>query len=61
MPGRHNILYTSVVDDVVDEMDEFGAQENSRQARLMRLGTSINLDSRLTVRNRLFEFSLPSF
>ncbi|XXG99069.1 hypothetical protein Hte_005403 [Hypoxylon texense] len=49
MPGRHNILYTSVVDGGVDEMDEFGTQENSRQARLMRLGTSINLDSRLTI------------
>ncbi|KAI1763423.1 muts domain V-domain-containing protein [Hypoxylon sp. FL1150] len=49
MPGRHNMLYTSVVDEVVDEMDEYGGQKNSRQARLMRLGTSINLDSRLTI------------
>ncbi|KAI1770907.1 muts domain V-domain-containing protein [Hypoxylon cercidicola] len=49
MPGRHNIIFTSVVDDIVDEMDEFDAQENFRQARLMRLGTSINLESRLTI------------
>lgn len=49
MPGRQSILYTSVVDDAVDEMHEFEGQDNSRQARLMRLGTSINLDSRLTI------------
>lgn len=54
MPGRQSILYTSVVDDAVDEMHEFEGQDNSRQARLMRLGTSINLDSRLTVRTDIF-------
>lgn len=48
-PGHQSILYTSVVDDVVDDTDGLGGQENSRQGRLMRLGTSINLDSRLTV------------
>ncbi|KAI0154499.1 muts domain V-domain-containing protein [Hypoxylon sp. FL1284] len=49
MAGGRNVLFTSVVDDVVEETDEVGAQENSRQARLLRLGTSINLDSRLTI------------
>ncbi|KAI1407499.1 muts domain V-domain-containing protein [Hypoxylon sp. FL1857] len=48
-PGRQSVLFTSVVDEPVDEIDDFGGQENSKQARLMRLGTSINLDSRLTV------------
>ncbi|KAI2466390.1 muts domain V-domain-containing protein [Annulohypoxylon bovei var. microspora] len=47
--GHQSVLYTSVVDEVVDEADDFGGQENSKQARLMRLGTSINLDSRLTI------------
>ncbi|KAI0140145.1 muts domain V-domain-containing protein [Hypoxylon sp. NC0597] len=48
-PGRQSVLFTSVIDEAVDETDEFGGQENSKQARLMRLGTSINLDSRLTI------------
>ncbi|KAI2621077.1 muts domain V-domain-containing protein [Hypoxylon sp. NC1633] len=48
-PGRQSILYTSVVDDTVNDNGEIEAQENSRQGRLMRLATSINLDSRLTI------------
>ncbi|KAI1373621.1 muts domain V-domain-containing protein [Hypoxylon crocopeplum] len=48
-PGRQSLLYTSVADDVVDENADWGGHENSRQGRLMRLGTSINLDSRLTI------------
>lgn len=47
--GHQSVLFTSVVDDAVDGADGFDGQENSRQARSMRLGTSINLDSRLTV------------
>ncbi|KAI0882714.1 muts domain V-domain-containing protein [Annulohypoxylon maeteangense] len=46
--GHQSVLYTSIVDEVVDDADGFG-EENSKQARLMRLGTSINLDSRLTI------------
>lgn len=49
-PGRQSVLFTSVVDDIMDEADDIGGHESSRQGRLMRLGTSINLDSRLTVR-----------
>ncbi|KAI0838978.1 muts domain V-domain-containing protein [Hypoxylon sp. FL0890] len=48
-PGRQSVLFTSVVDEAVDGTDELGAQENSKQARLMRLGTLINFDSRLTI------------
>ncbi|KAI1137035.1 muts domain V-domain-containing protein [Hypoxylon sp. FL0543] len=48
-PGRPSVLFTSVVDEAVDETDDMGGQENSKQARLMRLGASINLDSRLTI------------
>ncbi|KAI1094799.1 muts domain V-domain-containing protein [Rostrohypoxylon terebratum] len=47
--GHQSVLYTSVVDDMVDEADSFSGGQNSRQARLMRLGTLINLDSRLTI------------
>ncbi|KAI2616425.1 muts domain V-domain-containing protein [Hypomontagnella submonticulosa] len=47
--GHQSVLFTSVVDDAVDGADGFDGQENSRQARSMRLGTSINLDSRLTI------------
>ncbi|KAI1467344.1 muts domain V-domain-containing protein [Daldinia caldariorum] len=48
-PGRQSVLFTSVVDDVADEADNNARHESSRQGRLMRLGTSINLDSRLTI------------
>ncbi|XDG10457.1 hypothetical protein ABKA04_010072 [Annulohypoxylon sp. FPYF3050] len=47
--GQQSVLYTSVTDEMVDEADGFGGEENSKQARLMRLGTLINLDSRLTI------------
>ncbi|KAI1104166.1 muts domain V-domain-containing protein [Jackrogersella minutella] len=48
--GHQSVLYTSVVDEVVDEDDDFGGgQENSKQARIMRLRTSINLESRLMI------------
>ncbi|KAI1214055.1 muts domain V-domain-containing protein [Annulohypoxylon truncatum] len=47
--GHQSVLYTSIVDEAMDEGDGFGGEENSKQARLMRLGTSINLDSRLTI------------
>ncbi|KAI0478736.1 muts domain V-domain-containing protein [Xylariaceae sp. FL0804] len=49
MPGPQTMLYTSVVDDAKIEGDDYGGPEGSRQGRLIRLGTSINLDSRLTV------------
>ncbi|OTB16046.1 hypothetical protein K445DRAFT_351925 [Daldinia sp. EC12] len=48
-PGPQSVLFTSVVDDIVDEADNNIGHESSRQGRLMRLGTSINLDSRLTI------------
>ncbi|KAI0845599.1 muts domain V-domain-containing protein [Daldinia vernicosa] len=48
-PGRQSVLFTSVVDDIMDEADDIGGHESSRQSRLMRLATSINLDSRLTI------------
>ncbi|KAI8957462.1 muts domain V-domain-containing protein [Daldinia sp. FL1419] len=48
-PGHQSVLFTSVVDDAADEADDIAGHENSRQGRLMRLGTSINLDSRLTI------------
>lgn len=47
--GHQSVLYTSVADEMVNEADGFGGEENSKQARLMRLGTLINLDSRLTI------------
>ncbi|KAI1387071.1 muts domain V-domain-containing protein [Hypoxylon trugodes] len=47
--GRQSLLYASVADNVVDETDDFNGQGDSRLGRLMRLGTSINLDSRLTI------------
>ncbi|KAI0012933.1 muts domain V-domain-containing protein [Xylariaceae sp. FL0662B] len=49
MSGRQSMLYTSVVDDTIDETDDHSGQGGSRQGRLIRLGTSINLDSRLTI------------
>ncbi|KAI1459397.1 muts domain V-domain-containing protein [Annulohypoxylon moriforme] len=48
MLGHQSVLYTSVIDETVEEVDDFG-EENSKQARLMRLGALINLDSRLTI------------
>lgn len=51
--GHQSVLYTSVADEMVNEADGFGGEENSKQARLMRLGTLINLDSRLTVRHQI--------
>ncbi|OTB01522.1 hypothetical protein M426DRAFT_63971 [Hypoxylon sp. CI-4A] len=48
-PGRQSVHFTSVVDEPVDDAEDFDRQEKSRQGRLMRLGTSINLDSQLTV------------
>lgn len=49
MAGPLSMLYTTVVDDNMMEAD--GRQnEGSRQGQLMRLATSINLDSQLTVR-----------
>ncbi|KAK6958086.1 hypothetical protein Daesc_000879 [Daldinia eschscholtzii] len=48
-PGPQSVLFTSVIDDIVDEADNNAGHESSRQGRLMRLGTSINLDSRLTI------------
>ncbi|CAJ2513306.1 Uu.00g014250.m01.CDS01 [Anthostomella pinea] len=48
MAGRQSMLYTTVVDEGIVE-DDHGGQEGSRQGRLMRLGTSVNLDSQLTV------------
>ncbi|KAI5865013.1 hypothetical protein GGS23DRAFT_557266 [Durotheca rogersii] len=48
-PNRQSILYTSVVDDAVGDVDSSDGERNSRQGRLMRLATSINLDSLLTV------------
>ncbi|KAI1079458.1 muts domain V-domain-containing protein [Whalleya microplaca] len=49
MSGRQSMVYTSVVDDTIDETDDYSGQRGSRQGRLIRLGTSINLDSRLTI------------
>ncbi len=50
---EQGILFTSVVDDQIDDAGEPNAPEGSRQGRLMRLGTSVNLDSRITVGPRI--------
>ena len=47
--GARSMLFTSVVDEHVDDAEEFNAPEGSRQTRQMRLGTSINLESHITV------------
>ncbi|KAI0450679.1 muts domain V-domain-containing protein [Xylaria acuta] len=48
MDGPQSMLYTTVVDDAVLEADNY-QNRGSRQGQLMRLATSINLDSRLTI------------
>ncbi|TGJ88151.1 hypothetical protein E0Z10_g516 [Xylaria hypoxylon] len=48
MDGPQSMLYTTVVDDTVLEADAHQSQ-GSRQGQLMRLATSINLDSQLSV------------
>ena len=47
--GVRSMLFTSVVDEHVDDAEDYNAPEGSRQTRQMRLGTSINLDSHITV------------
>jgi DNA mismatch repair protein MSH5 len=51
--GKETMLYTSVADESADAYagDREG-QQGSMQASLMRLGTSLNLESRLTVSQR---------
>lgn len=41
--------FTSVADDPMADIGEYDAPEGSKQGRLMRLATSINLDSHITV------------
>ncbi|KAI0489521.1 muts domain V-domain-containing protein [Xylaria cf. heliscus] len=48
MDGPQSMLYTTVVDDAELEADNY-QNRGSRQGQLMRLATSINLDSRLTI------------
>ncbi|KAI8956371.1 muts domain V-domain-containing protein [Xylaria longipes] len=48
MDGPQSMLYTTVVDDAVLEADNYQTR-GSRQGQLMRLATSINFDSRLTI------------
>ncbi|KAI0443128.1 muts domain V-domain-containing protein [Xylaria telfairii] len=48
MDGPQSMIYTTVVDDTVVDVDNY-QDGGSRQGRLMRLATSINLDSRLTI------------
>ncbi|RYP16461.1 hypothetical protein DL765_005138 [Monosporascus sp. GIB2] len=47
--GEQKILFTSVADDQMDGEDEYNVGEGSKQGRLMKLGTSINLDSHITI------------
>ncbi|RYO76528.1 hypothetical protein DL762_002096 [Monosporascus cannonballus] len=47
--GEQRILFTSVADDQMDGEDEYNVGEGSKQGRLMKLGTSINLDSHITI------------
>ncbi|KAI1499675.1 muts domain V-domain-containing protein [Biscogniauxia marginata] len=50
MAGRPSMLYASVVDQVmVEAADDYDNPEGSRHGRLMRLGASINLESRVTL------------
>ncbi|KAI1180496.1 muts domain V-domain-containing protein [Nemania sp. FL0916] len=49
MDGPQSMLYTTVVDDALLEADH-NQNHGSKQGQLMRLATSINLDSRVTVR-----------
>ncbi|KAI0599362.1 muts domain V-domain-containing protein [Biscogniauxia sp. FL1348] len=49
MDSRPSMLYTSVVDQDMAETDDCDAPEGSRQGRLMQLGTSINIESRVTI------------
>ncbi|KAH9891518.1 muts domain V-domain-containing protein [Xylariomycetidae sp. FL2044] len=49
MLGHQNIVYTSVVDDTIEEDGGNDGRVGSKQGRLMRLGASVNLDSRLTI------------
>ena len=58
MPGQQTVLFTSVVDDNVGETGEYDETEGSRQSRLLKLGTSVNLDSRLTVRMPIIPLSI---
>ncbi|KAK6078726.1 MutS domain V [Seiridium cupressi] len=44
--GDLTMLFTNVADECMDDHDEY---QDSMQGSLMRLGTSINLDSRLTI------------
>ncbi|KAI1744377.1 putative MSH5 protein [Xylaria scruposa] len=48
MDGSQSMLYTTVVDDATLEADNH-QNLGSRQGQLMRLATSIDLDSRLTI------------
>ncbi|KAI1812738.1 muts domain V-domain-containing protein [Poronia punctata] len=48
MDGPQSMLYTSVVDDTSLETDDLENQ-GSNQGHLMRLATSVNLDSRFTI------------
>ncbi|KAI0197764.1 muts domain V-domain-containing protein [Astrocystis sublimbata] len=48
MDGPQTMLYTSVVDELLPESGD-DQTRGSRQGQLMRLATSVNLDSRLTV------------
>lgn len=47
--GDQTMLYASVADEIFDAGDDCGGHRQSVQGSLMRLGTSINLDSSLTV------------
>ncbi|ORY66344.1 muts domain V-domain-containing protein [Pseudomassariella vexata] len=47
--GERSMLYASVTDEGVDAGDEYGEQQGSAQGSLMRLGTSVNLDSHAAI------------
>ncbi|RYP68990.1 hypothetical protein DL769_005377 [Monosporascus sp. CRB-8-3] len=47
--GGQRMLFTSVTDDQMDGVGEYNVGEGSKQGRLMKLGTSINLDSHITI------------
>ncbi|KAI5920830.1 muts domain V-domain-containing protein [Camillea tinctor] len=49
MTTKPSMLYTSVIDQDTPEPDDYDTPEGSRQGRLMQLGTSINLESRVTI------------
>ncbi|KAI1336455.1 muts domain V-domain-containing protein [Xylariaceae sp. FL0016] len=49
MQGPQSMLYMSAVDDDLDVADMYESYGGSRQSRMMKLGTAINLDSELTV------------